>query len=396
MNATRIPAGQPLATITDKSKLKLPVGFHQDGKEKGLRLRVNEGGQRSWVAYFAVAGQGRSVKKNIGDALDMPVEVARRRVEDLRVAERGTAPKEVAASEGLTFKAVVEDYDKPLTTSRAKLYFGEWDEVALSDITEEMVHQRVRRILAKARAEAQHRDACAGRESRSDAGMTAVDAAGKLLRGLYKHAIERMKYTGPNLGKLISKHEREPRRVWLQNDEDYDRVVDVLDNWQEHGLQSWCRNFFKIILMTTTRKGVLLRARWADIDLKRGLWTVPANQSKNGEVNFIHLNATAVALFTAQKAAAGDSPFVFPSPQYDPMHFHLADATPGWVKVREAAKVNVTIHDLRRTAISRMVTAGAPMKAVSVAAGHKNVAITEKVYGHLAPKAVRDALSLLE
>lgn len=45
-----------------------------------------------------------------------------------------------------------------------------------------------------------------------------------------------------------------------------------------------------LMLATTCRVGELLRARWADINLAAGTWTIPAEHAKNGQAHVIHLS----------------------------------------------------------------------------------------------------------
>ena len=70
------------------------------------------------------------------------------------------------------------------------------------------------------------------------------------------------------------------------------------------------------------------------------------------------------------------------------------------MRVLEVAAVkvglpDVGLHTLRHWAASVLLTHGVPLKVVSEILGHSSVAITDDVYGHVAPDVSRDALDIL-
>jgi integrase len=64
-------------------------------------------------------------------------------------------------------------------------------------------------------------------------------------------------------------------------------------------------------ILTATRSGEVLRARWDEIDLSSRLWTVPAGRMKAGKEHRIPLSAPAVAVLE-RMARVRESEFVFP------------------------------------------------------------------------------------
>ena len=68
-----------------------------------------------------------------------------------------------------------------------------------------------------------------------------------------------------------------------------------------------------------------------------------------------------------------------------------------WAPAVEVAGLNpLRIHDLRHTAISLWIAAGANPKQVAVRAGHMSVSVVLDRYGHLYPKHDDDLISALE
>jgi integrase len=135
----------------------------------------------------------------------------------------------------------------------------------------------------------------------------------------------------------------------------------------------------KLLLLTAQRRGELTGARWAEIDLEAGTWYIPAERSKNGHAHRVPLSGDAVALFRQLRAAMSDTcPYVLG-------HRHGGR----WKPYNPTSLSNVpkrydffgcapwTIHDLRRTASTRLHEAGV--------APH----IVERILNHLPPLLVR-------
>jgi len=106
-----------------------------------------------------------------------------------------------------------------------------------------------------------------------------------------------------------------------------------------------------LLLLTGQRRGELALARWRDIDTNRALWTIPAENRKNGQAHVVPLSAWALAEFESLKEAAGESPFVLPDDHGKAANPKLltrgvARCLPRFKKRGIAA---FTLHDLRRT-----------------------------------------------
>lgn len=62
----------------------------------------------------------------------------------------------------------------------------------------------------------------------------------------------------------------------------------------------------------------------------------------------------------------------------------------------KAGLKNLHPHDLRRTCGSWLVQAGVPIQAVSALLRHSDIRITDQVYAHVSPTAVRAAIEVLD
>lgn len=65
------------------------------------------------------------------------------------------------------------------------------------------------------------------------------------------------------------------------------------------GLSTEFRHAVRIMLSTLCRVGELIQARWSDVDLNGGVWTIPASNAKNAKEHRIHLSSVARSSFSA-------------------------------------------------------------------------------------------------
>ena len=70
---------------------------------------------------------------------------------------------------------------------------------------------------------------------------------------------------------------------------------------------------FEFLILTATRTSEVLGATWAEIDLERGLWTIPAKRMKAGREHRVPLAPRCLELLTRAKELSAGSEYVFPS-----------------------------------------------------------------------------------
>ena len=88
--------------------------------------------------------------------------------------------------------------------------------------------------------------------------------------------------------------------------------------------------------------------------------------------------------------------FLFPSPTGAVWTNTNFRARSRWMDAtREAGVEGTTIHDLRHTAASLLIAAGADVKAVQVILGHSTATMTMDLYGHLFSEATWQAMERL-
>lgn len=126
----------------------------------------------------------------------------------------------------------------------------------------------------------------------------------------------------------------------------------------------------QLLLLTAQRRGELVKARWEHVDLDTMLWTIPAENSKNGRAHAVPLSKAAVNLFGELKTFAGDSAYVLPAAGLQEAITERA-VTKAASRARSAINVAHWVpHDLRRTAATQLSELGVAPHVVEKILNH--------------------------
>lgn len=106
----------------------------------------------------------------------------------------------------------------------------------------------------------------------------------------------------------------------------------------------------KLAPLLFTRPQELRRARWADIDLKEAVWSIPSEEMKMREPHLVPLARQAVAILTELHPVSGHLEWVFPGGR-DPKK-HMSDAAVNMAMKRLGidTKTELTGHGFRAMA----------------------------------------------
>jgi integrase len=130
----------------------------------------------------------------------------------------------------------------------------------------------------------------------------------------------------------------------------------------------------KLLLVTAQRRGEITAARWPQFDLETGVWTIPAELSKNGKAHKVPLSPLALQILSELRAITGKRPYVLAS-----HHSKRKPDAPYSERVLSRAVrendehwgiAHFTPHDLRRTAASMMTGIGVPRLHVEKVLNH--------------------------
>jgi integrase len=204
-----------------------------------------------------------------------------------------------------------------------------------------------------------------------------------LLSLVYSVAIRNRKLTVNPVRQVKPRKENNERVRFLDEKEENSLRRTILELYPE------CEAEFDLGLHTGMRRGEQYRLRWQDVDLKRGILTIP--RSKHGELRHIQINSVArAALLTLRQHGDGVG---YVCPGLDGPRNR--DWRRWFEEVVKATKIhNLRWHDLRHTFASRLVMAGVPLRAVQTLLGHKRMETTLR-YSHLGETHLREAVELL-
>jgi len=372
-----------------------PVEY-SDALQRGLVLRVQPSGRRTWIVRYTVDGRERRFK--LGAYPDLKLKAARQDAEDRRgQASRGEDPQ-----------AAREAARRPDTVDKA---LNEWLTAAETrswrprtrDSFESHVKLRLRPKLGRLRLQEIARPHVL---AMLDPMQEAVNRNRCLTtaRMFFRWLVWRGDLAvDPTVG---IKREPEEARGRTMSDDEIRAFVAGFDGTR------W-RQYLRLLFLTGVRRDELLGARWADMDRQRGIWTIPpaaekAGRARRGGPRKVILSAAALAELAAQleanmAAGQGKAPWVFPTGAGNRHHRDgvkpalnalrglrpngRKPSTDKRAKKRSAVvPVDVDLHDVRRTVADRLLNvAGVSAYVVDVGVlGHSKPALLG-VYAPAAP-----------
>jgi integrase len=284
-------------------------GRHTDGR--GLHLLVKDSGARSWVLRYYVAGKAREM--GLG-AADGPKAITLAKARDLAAVQRlavagGTDPlaeRQAMAAEalalaqatkiaGVTFKASAEAYiaahgdswrnDKhraQWASTLATYVYPVMGDLPVADIETAHVMSVIEPIW-----------------------KTKPETASRV-RGRIELVLDAAKARGNRQGENPARwrgHIEQilPKRTKLSRGHhkampyaDIPAFVAAL-----HMREAVAALALEFVMLTAARSGEVLGATWAEVDLDKGIWTIPAVRMKAGKEHRVPLSPRAVAILEA-------------------------------------------------------------------------------------------------
>lgn len=145
-----------------------------------------------------------------------------------------------------------------------------------------------------------------------------------------------------------------------------------------------------LLLLTGARKREVLDARWCDVDLASGRWTIP--RTKSGHSLTVPLSDAALQLLRwMQDTQKRQSLWLFPNPRTGEPYQSVFYA---WDAARRAADLpGLRMHDLRHSFATALVNQGVSLYAVQRLLGHASPRITQR-YARLQDAALKHAAEM--
>ena len=206
-----------------------------------------------------------------------------------------------------------------------------------------------------------------------------------LLHKMFNLAIQ-WGWRADNPASGIKKYQEHKRTRWLQEDE-MKRLLSVLDTYRDQIVA----NIIRLLLLTGARKHEVLEATWDQFNLEKGVWTKKAHTTKQKKMEHSPLSLSALTILQKIREGKNDSQFLFPGKIKEKP---IQDIKKSWATICKQANLeDFTIHDLRHTYASHLVSSGLSLSIVGKLLGHTQAATTQR-YAHLADEPLREATSL--
>ena len=323
-------------------------GRHADGG--GLHLLVKESGARSWVYRFMLQGKSRDVGLGAAGQGGISLADARDKAAALRLqvksgtdplAERQREAAEALASAqaaqvaGITFKAVAETYIGANEASwRNDKHRQQWrntlasyvypivGELPVADIATAHVLKILEPIW-------QDKPETAARiRGRIEAVLDAAKARG------YREGENPARWRG-HIAQILPPRSRLSRGHHKAMP--YDAVPAFMAKLRER--EAMAALALEFVILTATRTSEVLGATWAEVDLDKAIWTVPASRMKAGKEHRIPLSARAVEILEAVKPL--DKVSLFPADKGGKL------STMAMSMLLRRMKLDCTVHGFR-------------------------------------------------
>ncbi len=374
-----------------------------DGIVPSFFVQVRESGQASFFIRYVspVSGKKRALK--LGDTAVWPTDKARQLArEKLALVDQGRDPGEERDEQRgcPTLAEVVAERYLP----HAKATKKSWD------TDETLLRCHVLPVLGERRLTAistedvagllngmRHGGKSGGPKGRSkekkskgtDYAPGTCNRVRVLIRYLFNLAINAWKIPGvkTNPAQDIPDFPDTHRQVFL-NPDDIERLLEA--GRPRPGMQNpHTLQIVMLLTLTGVRKANAIHAEWAEFDLVRGLWNIPAHKTKQKKPQTIQLAQEVRNLLQQLPSRETGELYLFPSHKtgkpYQSIYY-------SWDSMRKRAGLrHVRMHDLRHTFASLLINGGASLFLVQTALGHSSPQTTLR-YAHLSETTQRQAI----
>lgn len=206
----------------------------------------------------------------------------------------------------------------------------------------------------------------------------------KLLRRVLNLAIQ-WEFLERNVLKGIKLRMVENELHDVADDDQLLRLIEVLRSDENRPV---C-NILMYLLSTGARLNEALQATWPQVDMEKGIWTIPAANAKAKCSRSVPLNDSArYALEEASKLKTSE--YIFANPK---TRKPFTSITRVWYRLRKEAGISkMRIHSLRHQFASLLVSSGRSLYDVQILLGHSDPRVSQR-YAKLSMQALKEASS---
>lgn len=212
-------------------------------------------------------------------------------------------------------------------------------------------------------------------------------AAIRLLRAVFAWGVaERMVKSNPCSGVSIGVDG--VRETILEGIDEYARLFQTLATMEaEKRIRAPVADAIRLIALTGARRGEVVSLRWAHVNLRSGIITLPPKAHKTGrktgKPRVIALPTAAQEIITRQAEGEPNDSVFRPATGEGTLNLNKP-----WRSIRREAQLpeGIGLHGLRHSLATLLAVGGAGASEIMAALGHKQLSTSQK-YVHMAEKA---------
>jgi integrase len=346
-----------------------------DAEIGGFGCRVTAAGARAFILNYYRRADGRERRFTIGGFPEWSAAAAREEAKRLKREIDGGADPVGAHQESRTAPTIADlagrfeqDYVPRKRPSTQRVY-------------QQQIRADILPALGRAKAAAvTHADVDAFHHRLSTRAPTHANRTLAVLSKMFSLAI-RWGWRTDNPCRGVERNQEQKRHRYLSAVE-LAQLSKALDRLPDKG----AANAVRLLLLTGARRGELLAARWADINLETGVWTKPGGTTKQKTQHRVPLSEAACQLLAKMRAQA-DTEWLFPARGGG----HRPHINGAWIALRKAAKIpDARLHDLRHTYATALASSGLGLPVIGALLGHTTAQTTLR-YSHLMDDPLRAA-----
>lgn len=381
--------------IIEKSikKMDAPEKGHRidwDSEIQGFGVRVTAAGVTSFILDYRISGRQR--RYTIGRHPELTVAAARVEAGELRARIRdGHDPMEErhqSRQEPTLDDLATEYMDRYAVPNKRPTSLRN---------DREMIANVIRPQIGKLRLKAVGRQDTEALHLSRKATPYAANRLLSLLSKMFNLGIQ-WKWTTENPARSVPRFPEGKRERWLTSKE-IQKFREALDSYADQN----AANALRLLILTGSREGEVLKAEWEQFDFERGVWTKPSHNTKQKKIEHIPMSAAALKLLESMMPKKLTGP-LFPGAKGGT---RVSLRRP-WIQACKAAglvtteeiegkhrmltkyRPTVRIHDLRHSYASHLVSNGVSLHIVGKLLGHTQ-AVTTMRYAHLQDATLRAA-----
>jgi integrase len=159
---------------------------------------------------------------------------------------------------------------------------------------------------------------------------------------------------------------------------------------------SWMEHIIRLLLGSGIRLGEAIGLNQSDLELDKGYIRLRKTKTRVRAVAISNdaIDALRGALRAAPRRGPSEPVFFAPQLRQRMVNTSVSHALPRLLESHGLPRLSP--HGLRHAAATVMLADGVPMRVIAEQLGHRNPALTARLYAHVVPDQLRDAIRSLE